>query len=461
VIGGRALDPLGLSGDLFERAAARLAKDTSARDAEAQALLAALGYEPGSGDAEKAEPEPEGGSRRVALLRVAAKSRRIFQLRSPTAPGLICFGARFSPGVAGELHKEAPDISVSGVGLTMQAAFQACIGEAVEYLSQLETGEEGLERTSDADPRLAGLSEGSRAFLTELIRAQTPAVTELDWCRVGRLIDQAELFLPAEICLRRPEGRKLISPPFLLGTGTAAGEDFAAAALHGLLELIERDAAALWWRGGKRGRMIALDDEGPGEASRLIAHLRGGVGGRRSWILDITTDVGVPCAAALSCRADGFGLAFGLAARPSMRDAMRSALLEMCQIELADAVVGAKLQERGVGGLNERDLAHLRRATSIDAEHCALLHPLPPKPEAIGEGRSAPSDLASIVARLDGLGIEVFARDLRRPSFDVPAARVFAPGLQLEPSELTTPRLHAAILETGGGATYTRGTRLL
>jgi ribosomal protein S12 methylthiotransferase accessory factor len=140
---------------------------------------------------------------------------------------------------------------------------------------------------------------------------------------------------------------------------------------------------------------------------------------------------------------------------------MRSALLEMCQIELADAVVGAKLQERGAGGLNERDLAHLRRATSIDAEHCALLHPLPPKPEAIGEGRASPSDLASIVTQLDELGIEVFARDLRRPSFDVPAARVFAPGLQLEPSELTTRRLHAAILETGGGATYTRGIRLL
>jgi ribosomal protein S12 methylthiotransferase accessory factor len=461
-IGDRALDPIGLPGDLFERAAAWLAAENPSADCEAQTLLAALGYARDSGISEEAELERERRSRRIALLRVAARSRRIFRLRSPTAPGLICLGAQFSPGLAGELHKEAPEISVSGVGLTMQTAFQACVGEAVEYLSQLETGEEGLERVREAEPRLAKLAEGSRAFLAEMMHAgRAPAAAELDWCRTRRLSDRSEVFLPAEICLRRPKGRELISPPFLLGTGTAAGENFEAAALHGLLELIERDAAALWWRGGRRGRIVALDEEGLGDASRLVAHLRGGIGTRRSWVLDITTEVGVPCAAALSCRADGFGLAFGLAARPRMRDAMHAAILEMCQIELADAVVDGKLRDRGVGGLNERDLAHLRRATSIDAEHCTLLHPLAPRREAPAAARLAPASLGAIVARLAELGIEVFAVDLQRRAFAVPAARVIAPGLQLEPSELATPRLHAAILETGGGATYTRGAKLL
>jgi ribosomal protein S12 methylthiotransferase accessory factor len=455
------LDPITLSGDLCERAAAILAQPVSSGDHEAQALLRILDYEPARGDPEEAEAGKARHSREIALLRVAAKARRLFELRSPTAPGLICFGAQFSPSVAGELHKDAPDISVSGVGLTRQAAFQACIGEAVEYLSQLETGDEALETTEDAERHLARLTEGSRAFLTEIIELPASCTQALDWCRATRLSDQADVYLPAELCLRRPQVRKLISPPFLLGTGTAAGENQEAAGLHGLLELIERDAAALWWRGGKRGRMIALDEEGHGEACRLIAHLRAGIRGRRSWILDITTEIGVPCAAALSCRDDGFGLAFGLAARPSMQDAMRSAILEMCQIELADAVVEAKLRERGAGGLNERDLAHLRRATSIDAEHCGLLHPLPPRPDASSKSRPRPSSLGSIAARLAELQIDVFLVDLRRPSFDVAAARVIAPGLQLEPSELITPRLHAAIQQTGGGATYTRGVRLL
>jgi ribosomal protein S12 methylthiotransferase accessory factor len=393
------------------------------------------------------------------LLRVAAKSKRIFQLRSPTAPGLICFGAQFSPSLAGGLHDGAPDISVSGVGLVMQEAFQACMGEAVEYLSQLETGEEEFVRTKDARALVERLGEGSRLFLAALIGEAAPNAGKLEWCKVTRLPDRAEAFLPAELCLRRPKSRALITPPFLLSTGTAAGETFEAAAAHGLLELIERDAAALWWRGGRRARMIAAEEVG--EAGRLIHHLRGGTSGRRSWLLDITTDIGVPCVAALSCRPDGFGLAFGLSARPSIGAAMRSAILEMCQIELADAIVATKLDERGVTGLNERDLAHLRRATNIDAERCALLHPLPPRMLAPGDRAPAPIDLASIVARLGELGCEVFAIDLKRHVFGVPAARLMAPGLQLEPSGLATSRLLETIHETGGGSTYTRGENLL
>jgi ribosomal protein S12 methylthiotransferase accessory factor len=86
---------------------------------------------------------------------------------------------------------------------------------------------------------------------------------------------------------------------------------------------------------------------------------------------------------------------------------------------------------------------------------------LPPKADAAADSRSPLRDLSSIVTRLDELGCEVFAVDLRRPLFGVPAVRLIAPALQLEPSDLTTPRLRAAILETGGGATYTRGEKLL
>lgn len=205
--------------------------------------------------------------------------------------------------------------------------------------------------------------------------------------------------------------------------------------------------------------MIGLDDEAWSTATRLISHLRQDRTGRRSWLLDITSDIEVPCVAALSCAADGYGLAFGLSARPTMREAAVSAITEMCQIELAYAVVEAKRRERGFAALNERDLAHLRRATSLDAETCPLLHALPPAPAA--RDRPSPPTLDAIVARLAKLGIEVFAIDLRRQSFGVPAARVIAPGLQLEPSDVTIPRLAAAIRETGGGAAYTKGEKLL
>jgi ribosomal protein S12 methylthiotransferase accessory factor len=62
---------------------------------------------------------------------------------------------------------------------------------------------------------------------------------------------------------------------------------------------------------------------------------------------------------------------------------------------------------------------------------------------------------------LDELGIETFRIDLTRQHFAVPVARVIAPGLQLEPSEIVTTRLRQSIMRTGGGASYTGGVALI
>jgi ribosomal protein S12 methylthiotransferase accessory factor len=59
------------------------------------------------------------------------------------------------------------------------------------------------------------------------------------------------------------------------------------------------------------------------------------------------------------------------------------------------------------------------------------------------------------------LGIDTFRIDLTRERFAVPVVRVIAPGLQIEPSEIVTPRLQDTIGRTGGGATYTGGISLL
>ena len=63
--------------------------------------------------------------------------------------------------------------------------------------------------------------------------------------------------------------------------------------------------------------------------------------------------------------------------------------------------------------------------------------------------------------RLEQFGIETFALDLTRPRFAIPVARVIAPGLQPEPSEIITPRLADMIAQTGGGCKYTGGVALI
>jgi len=455
-----ALDPIP---GLFARAASWLmgAATETTGDPDVRLLLEALGYAPATEScAGGGEPGPQ-TRHRACLLKAASRFTRVFELAAPDAPGLVGFGAEFDPALADPLQAGSPIVGVSGVGLSLQEAFQGCIGEGIEYLSQLQTGHDVLESSGATDPA-AGLGPSARDFLAAFAAHRLRPDTDLSWHRARRLTDGREVLLPADLCLRRPSAQQQVRPPFPLSTGSAAGRSWDAAALHGLLELIERDAASLWWQGGNRGKSIPAGDEARIMAETLLAQLRQGASARRSWPLDITTDIGVPCVAAVSCMADGFGLAIGLAARPTLKAAACAAVLEMCQGELAHAVVEAKLRERGEAALNARDLNHRRRATILNADRCLLLQPRPKRSQHLAIGTT---DLAAvlrlIVDRLAQLGIEAFGLDLTRPQFGVPAARVIAPGLQPLPSEIIVPRLADMIARTGGGAAYTDGVALI
>jgi ribosomal protein S12 methylthiotransferase accessory factor len=449
--------------NLFVRAASLLLGDDpeGSGAADARSLLEALGYaaEPES-PAHRGKSGPE-TYHRALLLKAASRFARVFQLVAPDAPGLTCFGAEFDPAIADPLHAGSPMVGVSGVGLSLQQAFQGCIGEGIEYLSQLQTGSDTLVAPGPDDPATR-LGQQARDFVAAFSAHRLHQDAELSWHRATRLTDGCEVLLPADLCLRRPLDRREIKPPFPLGTGSAAGTSWAAAALHGALELIERDAASLWWQGGHRGGSIPPQHDAHIMAEALLPQLRQGASQRRNWLLDITTDIGVPCIAAVSCMADGFGFAFGLAARPTLRAAASSAILEMCQIELAYAVVEAKRRERGEAALNERDRLHLRRATMINADRCKLLQPGPERAQHLAIDATDPGAvLRLIVARLGQFGIETFGLDLARPRFEVAVARVIAPGLQLEPSEIVTPRLADMIARTGGGVSYSGGVALV
>jgi ribosomal protein S12 methylthiotransferase accessory factor len=437
--------------ELLVRSADALSRDSSLSGApeDVHGLLRGLGYD------DTGATLAAGSAK---MLRAAARLRRIFRLAAPDAPGLVFFGAEADPAVLGVELTGLPTASLAGSGLTAARAFEACVGEGVEYLSQFDTGEHKRESGTLAE-RSAGLGRNTRAFLAACGATEN---RPLGWMPVTRLIDGATAHLPVDLCLRRNEAQRDFTPLLKLGLGCAAGISPDAAALHAILELIERDAAGLWWRGGRRGRAIAPDGPAGLAVRELLVALRQGREGRETSLLDITTDIGIPCVAAISARPDGYGFAYGLAARMRMETAVRAALFEMCQMELGQAVVAAKRRESGDAGLNEGDLGHLRRATMIHADRCALLHP---------DGRSetadfAPTDdapakvLREVVAQLARLGIETFRLDLTRAQFAIPVIRVLAPGLQPEPSSITSERLAAVARETGGGASETGGIGL-
>ncbi len=383
---------------------------------------------------------------RARMFQAAAGFERLFQLEAPAAPGMVVFGAEVAP----DRLAATPGlglIGVSGTGLAPLEALESCIGEGLELLSQVETTAALAQQRSD-------LPVGAAAALPAAWRDAGPG-----WMPVRRLRDGGTAWVPAGLCFRRPA----TTPPWPLSIGCAAGPSADAAALHGLLELVERDAAALWWRGGARPRPLALENPALAGAATLLARLRRGATGRRSWLLDITTDLGLPAVAAVSVGPDGAGFCCGLAARPGLAAACRAALLELCQMELALAVVAAKREEGGEASLNPRDRSHQARFTGIHAARCALLHPLgePAAPAPPPGETTAAAALAGLVAALAARGFDPLLLPLTRPALGVPVCRVLCPGLEMEPSASVGPRLAAMIAKTGGGDCLTGGIPLM
>lgn len=388
---------------------------------------------------------------RARLLIAASHFTRLFSLDCPTAPGLAVFGAEVpldllaaSPGL--------PLAAASGTGVSVLEAFESCAGEGVELLASVETAaDRATLRPAPPDAEAVGW----------LGRVLPPGAAPSSWAEMLRLDGPGSLWVPAGLCFRQPLALQEFLPPWPLSIGCAAGPTPEAATLHALLELVERDAAALWWRGGRRGRQVALEDPAAAAALTLLASLRRGVDRRRSWLLDLTTDLGVPVLAAMSTEADGTGFCCGLAARTGRARAAEAAVRELVQMEMAHAVVLAKQRESGDGALNARDRALLTRYRGIDARHCALVQPCgvaviqPDLPERADEA------LIAVIGRIQAQGIPVLARDLTRPEFGVPVMRVLCPGLAVEPGHGIGDRLAACQAESGSGDCHHGGIALL
>lgn len=368
-------------------------------------------------------PGPE-DAHRGRLFLAAGRFGRLFRLHARAAPGLHFFGA--------EVPQEGePTLNAAGSGLHPLEAFESCVGEAIERLSARETSEDAARRCPAPD--------APEDWLAPLL---AEARGDPGWLPARRLADGATVPMPIDLCLRRPPGQRAFDPPWPLSNGCAAGPGIDAATLRGLLELVERDAVALWWRGGRPAAPIPLEDPAAVAAAALLARLRQGEGGRRSWLLDITTDLGVPAVAAVSFDATGGNFCFGTAARPSLAAAGCAALLEMTQIELAMEVVQAKRRERGEAALNAVDRQHLRRLAAIHAGSCHLVHPLE-SPRAAAMQADEQAALGALLDRLGAHGLQPLALDLTRPEFGVPVIRVLCPGLEAEPCRLSGPRLAA------------------
>jgi ribosomal protein S12 methylthiotransferase accessory factor len=394
---------------IFGQAAAALEEDAMASaSAEVAKLLADLGWRPDDPCGDRAHL--------AAIFRAASRLDRIFGVSPPDAPGMTVFGATAAPAAFGAPGHRP--VHISGRGLRPIEAVASCVGEAVEHLAfRLWQSRTGL------------LSPASEGRIPSDFPAQILAPLS-----DGQPMDASEAFAPAlEDGFRRPD----------VAWGSAAGRTQDEAVFGAILEVIERDAAALWWKGGRQPAHPPL--EAMSAAARLLETARRNARSRRTWLLDVTTNLGVPVVAAVSVNAAGRRFAVGLSARPALADAAATAVIELCQMEFADELVVRK-HETG-HELTPDEERRLHRSTNFDAAETPLL-----QPRGLSAADQDPprSELTALVERLSSRGYPGYALDVTAPEFHIPCAVVLVPGLQALHYGRRTERLEKACAQNDG-----------
>jgi ribosomal protein S12 methylthiotransferase accessory factor len=390
--------------------------------------------------------------REVASPQIAAMASRLARIlivSSPFAPGFCCVGGEVALNVEQAAAWGGSLISVTGNGESLEAAFVSCLAEAADFISQLERPGD-LQRMGS--PGASPISVASGWIADVISGASRP----IDWVGARDAASGTPALIPADLCLRRSSERRAFVFPGPLSSGAAAGATFEAAALRAVLELCERDAVMLWWQGGRRARGFAMEHTANKAAVGLVERLRMEATGRRTWLLDITTDLGVPVVAAVSVDPDGRGLACGFASRLDMGEAARAAVLELCQMEMSAPVAKAKRAEAGDSALNEADRRHLCRA-AFSATECDLLFP-----SGITEAEvTSAHDLEDLICRLDSRGVPLFFFDMTRADIGVSVARAVSPALQPFTAAVSTERLKRVQAQHEGVEARTRNVPLM
>jgi ribosomal protein S12 methylthiotransferase accessory factor len=250
-----------------------------------------------------------------------------------------------------------------------------------------------------------------------------------EWTPVWSLTERRHRLLPTELLfftLGRDRSRQLAAN----SNGNAAGSSLEDAIAQGFLELVERDAVALWWY--NRTRQPALDlasfDE-PWIRQLCSQYERFG---RTVWALDLTSDLGIPVVAALSRQAGAPGgrIVFGFGAHFDPRVALRRALTEMGQL------FGAAMCRETTGNGRVVD-ADLEGWWSLCARQ---------NPEYVCPDQDTPAitaddydyrptadlldDVEAIVSLTRSRGLDLLVLDQTRPDLGIPVVKVIVPGLR-------------------------------
>ncbi|WP_432933176.1 TOMM precursor leader peptide-binding protein [Microbispora sp. CA-135349] len=354
-----------------------------------------------------------------------------------------------------------------GKGTTELEAKVSALAEAVERYCGSRSGDEPTVRAAYRDLAGRAVHPDDCQLFHDLQyrdrdrwnRANPPALrvpspfdehAQVDWTPVWSLTQARQRLMPTALLYygaRAGFGSAC-------SNGNAAGASVEDAIVQGFLELVERDAVAIWWYNRIPRPAVDLSSfDDPWMRGLRTAYQ---ALDREIWALDLTSDLGVPVVAAVSrpVGGTGTGVLLGFGAHFDIRVAVRRAMTELAQL-LPAADGGGE-----PGTLLDSWWRRMARSPQ------PYLQPDPGQAPCVAGAhpharRDDLRDDVADICRLAGRhGLDVLVLDQTRPDVGMPVVKVVAPGLRHFWPRLAPGRLFDVPVRMGWRASPTPYERL-
>ncbi len=252
---------------------------------------------------------------------------------------------------------------------------------------------------------------------------------EIEWSPVWSLRDERFKYLPTSLLYFFYRGPPAAYQVHADSNGCAAGNTLEEAIVQGFLELVERDAYAIWWYNRLQRAEVDLGQFDEAYIRDLKIQLAETV--RRLWVLDVTSDLGIPSFVTIVHWVENSQefIEFGSGAHFDVRIAALRAMTELNQF-LSIGLMGGRdanpssQESNNDGGtppfrLQDHPYLTPSGAPAVRPDFGSKFGKL--------DTREQVTACVNLVKRT---GLDFLVLDQTRADIEVPVARVIVPGLR-------------------------------
>ncbi len=436
------------------------------------------------------QPSPKGfhNSGGVRALPPAQTLARYRHLVSPVS-GIVTWVARTTPETDPWLHvhwagsnlalrirslsslRRSLRSKSAGKGSTAEQSEVSALCEAIERYSGAFHGDEIRRRKRLVDFPVTGNGQAihpndvqlfsdwqldhaqeinSRGHPYNIVPPRFDPERELDWSPVWSLTKDQHYWLPTFMLYGATPEQRGNSGLWADSNGCAAGNTLEEAVLQGFFELVERDAFAIWWYNRLHRPGVNLESFGDDYLASAPDYYS--KHHRDMWVLDLTSDLGIPAFVALSRRTDHEteDIIYGAGAHTDSHIAVLRAVCEMNQCLTWVPHPDQTHPRYGVD--DPMCLWWWKNGKLADHPHLAPARDTRMRDRSdytVPDTQDLKEDVQWCRALIEARGMEFLALDQTRPDVGMPVARVIVPGLRHFWERFAPGRLYDVPVEMG------------